>query len=206
MNNNISKHHDDSLYYECLAKVILESKFKNWHLEIVDKPDLQDDYNEIGIEVTQILPYGCNQATSLMKKKKIIDGKLKEEGYTLAMPGMLFHPVKTIPQGEPFPTYNYLLEGIKQKINKISTYGKDFNELDLYVFTDNLDIDLITLKVLLSKIIDVNRDSFDNIFVDACYKIFHLKKDYVGEYYIEKEKYTNFQYRAMKIEEDIKNE
>ena len=55
MNKSMSKHHDDSLYYECLAKLILEKKFKTWKLEISDKPDLQDSVNRIGIEVTQAL-------------------------------------------------------------------------------------------------------------------------------------------------------
>lgn len=42
-------------YYECLAKLILEKLFPNEfeNLEISDKPDLQDDKNEIGVEVTK---------------------------------------------------------------------------------------------------------------------------------------------------------
>ena len=41
-------------YYECLAKLILEKMFPNEfeNLEILDKPDLQDDKNGIGVEVT----------------------------------------------------------------------------------------------------------------------------------------------------------
>ena len=206
MSKSISIHHDDSLYYECLAKIILQNKFKNWNLKVDDKPDLQDKDNGIGIEVTQILPTGCNQALSLMHHGKTIDGKLKKQGYDLAMEEMLFHPSKCYTQGKPFPTYNYLVEGIQKKVDKVLSYRKQFKEIDLYVFTDNLDIDLITLEELFLKIIEINNGSFDNIFVDACYEIFHLKKEYSSKYIIDKEVYTKYQYEAIKMEEDIKHE
>lgn len=206
MSNKVSKHHSDSLYYECLAKIILEKKFKTWCLEVFDRPDLQDNINKIGIEVTRILPEGCNQAISLMNSGKIINGKLKDEGYDLPMSGFLSHPTKEWERGKPFPTFNYLINGIKNKIEKISTYKRDFKELDLYVFTDNLNLDIDTIRVIFSKILEINNASFDNIFIDACYKIFHLKADYVGNYEINREEYNSYQDYALKMEEDIKNE
>jgi len=206
MDNKISKHHDDSLYYEYLAKIVLESKYKDWKLELLDKPDLQDVNNKIGVEVTQILPEGCNQALSLMKAEKGINGELKNKGYNLAMPGLLFHPTKSYEKGKPFPTYNYLLNGIQKKIEKVKTYRKDFKELDLYVFTDNLDMDNETLRELLLRINEANSYAFDNIFIDASYSILHLKDGYAGKYNIDRKDYTNYQYRAMDLEEDMKNE
>lgn len=206
MDKKISKHHDDSLYYECLAKIILENRFKNWNLQIADKPDLQDFNNKIGVEVTQVLPYGCNQALSLMQDGKNIEGTLKEKGYELVMPGMLIHPTKSYVWGEPFPQYNYLVNGIKNKIDKIDSYRNDFNELDLYVFTDNLNLDKDTINTLFHKILEINNNAFDNIFIDACYKIFVLKKEYAYEYVINRQKYTDYQYKAIDMEEGIKNE
>ena len=109
MSNKTKSHHDDSLYYECLAKIILENRFKTWNLEVLDKPDLQDNVNKIGVEVAQILPIGCNQALSLMHDGKNIDGQLKKAGYEVGMKGVLLHPIKCFERGKPFPTFNYLI-------------------------------------------------------------------------------------------------
>ena len=206
MNKNITNHHDDSLYYECLARRILEDRYKSWKFEIIDKPDLQDSNNKIGIEVTQVFPKGYNQAVSLMNQGKKIEGKLQDEGYEQLMPGLLVHPGKTYMKGKPFPAFDYLIEGIEKKINKVKAYQKDFKELDLYVFTDTLDIDIDSLKSLFLKIIEINNGSFDNIFIDACYKIFHLKDEYAGVYNIDVDKYKKYQYEAIDIEEGIINE
>ena len=206
MGNNVSKHHSDSLYYECLAKIILENRFKTWNLEVFDRPDLQDNINKIGIEVTRILPEGCNQAISLMNSGKIIDGKLKDEGYDLYMRGFLRHPTKEWERGKPFPTFNYLINGIKNKIEKIKNYRKDYKEIDLFVFTDNLDLDNDTIAVIFSKISEINNGTFDSIFISACYKVFHLELDYAGSYEINIDEFNSYQEYALEMEEDIKNE
>lgn len=206
MPSTVSKHHDDSLYYECLAKIILEKIFKNWSLRISDRPDLQDKINKVGIEVTQVLPDGCNQAISLMKNEKRIEGKLKEQGYGLPLDGLLIHPTKEWERGKPFPTYNYLLNGIQKKIDKIKSYKHNFDEINLYVFTDNLDLDIDTINVLFLKILEMNKEAFNNIFIDASYKIFHLKKEFFGSCFIDRDEYTSYQHDAIKMEEDIKNE
>ena len=206
MPSTVSKHHDDSLYYECLAKKILESKFKNLKFEVLDKPDLQDKENKIGVEVTQILPLGCNQAVSLMQKERNIDGNLSDSGYKVPMTGILFHPCKSWTIGNPFPAFDYLVCGIQKKINKVKMYKNGYKEVELYVFTDNLEIDIETLQVLFKKILEINTNAFNNIFIDACYKIFHLKNEYAGIYEINKDLYTSYQNEAIKMEEDIKNE
>lgn len=159
----ISLHHTTSLYYEILCKLILE-RVENIKLKLCDKPDLQNE--NIGIEVTSAFPEGYDQAIALMQNGCVIEGKLKNAGYvnTINMPGLLSHPVKECIHGNPFPSLNYIINAVRNKVNKISNYN-NFVELNLFIFTDNIFEGNEAIKNLVEKIIETNDGKFNIIYL-----------------------------------------
>lgn len=129
-------------YYECYAKIVLESIFSGqFDLEIMDKPDLQDIRKSIGIEVTQgrnpkqqeieslysKLPYVQDSAAEKMRKQ------IEKRGGKLCG-GIL----GGISESDDF---GYSVNAFEAKLNKINN-GKyrSLKRYDLFVFDDCLDM------------------------------------------------------------------
>lgn len=77
-------------YYECLAKIILETQFPDEYcvLHLRDKPDLHDPYYDIGVEVTccilpkrqELVSNWSNASAGKGKTKEIYINKIKQFG------------------------------------------------------------------------------------------------------------------------------
>lgn len=176
---NISLHHTTSLYYEILCKLILEC-VENIKLKLCDRPDLQNE--NVEIEVTSAFPRGYDQAIALMQKGCVIEGKLKNAEYvnTINMPGFLKRPEKECIHWNPFPSLNYIIDAVRNKVDKISNYN-NFVELNLFVFTDNIFEEKEAIKNLVEKIIENNDGQFNIIYL--LYLTFILKINCVSHVY-----------------------
>ncbi len=203
MINNSSKHHDSSLYYECLAKLILEQRI-NEKFQLLDKPDLQNLKKSIGVEVTSAFPKGSEQAISIMKSENVIYGKLREMGYenNSDMPGFLLHPTKCWDLYEPFPTFNYIIEAVKLKASKANNY-KDMDDMRLFIITDDLEMDRRTLSLIVEKVIELGKTNFSYIYYQFLNKL--LTIDIINEKFVVEEikEFNKMKYEAIKLEEEV---
>lgn len=179
MSKKISMHHSNSLFYECLAKIIMD-EFMNCEFEISDRPDLQYK-NKIGIEVTTAFPKGYSQAISLMIEGKVIDGNLSDQGYinSKEMPGLLLHPTRNASDPNSF---SYIIERFNNKILKAKTYTY-FENLYLFIFTDNLDIDRRVLNKIILKILEINKLTYKYIYLQYLEKLLII--DCINEKYMQ---------------------
>lgn len=143
-------------YYECLAKLILEKMFPNEfeNLEILDKPDLQDDKNGIGVEVTIARNKVQEENESLYAK--IESGQVRNRDKAIEKINNSYKPCVMYVDGqeirEPDRYNNGILVGIpdnddferifksfSEKIKKLNDDGyKKYMENHLFVYSDIL--------------------------------------------------------------------
>lgn len=129
-------------YYECLAKLILEKMFPNEfeNLEILDKPDLQDDKNGIGVEVT--IARNKDQEENESLYAKIESGQVRNRDkaiekinnssklYAMYVDGILVG----ISDNDDFER---IFESFSEKIKKLNDDGyKKYMENYLFVYSD----------------------------------------------------------------------
>lgn len=136
-------------YDECYAKIVLEKFFpeKYIDLKIADKPDLRDESNNIGIEVTSAIPQNDQEAASLaceipylgeIKKNKRIS-YLKTKGYDYTDYGMFGTSRSFAWTGIGYPDIDkthckYFLSAVKNKIRKLNNSGyAQMGRYDLFV-------------------------------------------------------------------------
>ena len=79
-------------------------------------------------EVTESFPDGQQQACNLYAKKHVneITGVLAQKGYEITGTDdiqILLHPSKVIEQGNPFPTYQYIIDSLSKKVLKSDEYN-----------------------------------------------------------------------------------
>lgn len=129
-------------YYECTAKIVLESLFPNqFDFEIKDKPDLQDRVNEVGIEVTQGRNPKQQEIESLYTKlnydKESDPDKLKKqiEKRGGKLDGGILSGISETDD------FGYSIKAFRKKIAKINAGGyQAMKQYGLFIFDDCLDM------------------------------------------------------------------
>ena len=170
--NKFNKH-----YFERYAELTLYSVFPEWNLHFFksDRPDLQNELDDIGIEVTSSLPAQIWEVNAFGNK---ILGKRVSNEDKKSFAGELF----LAPEGVAYafsPTRglmdinkcNQILDAISHKRNKWKKY-KSFRIRGLYVFTGTSAID----NDILTKIEGSEAFSFFQlIFINAIDTIYYYK-------------------------------
>lgn len=147
-------------YSECYAKIILEDLFADRYgeLTIADKPDLQNDYLSIGVEVTSAIPVEHREAVKLWYMMPYYDSdkqtKSKERMKQLGVEyqgGIQAWPNKCYSnnQIEDNPVMEFI-KCVETKVNKLNSNNyKELNQYDLFV-----DSELDTSENLLPKVLE----------------------------------------------------
>ena len=177
---------NDKRYYEKFALYSLESLFKEEfvHFVCAESPDLQDDFDNIGIEVTRgISDYEgrfkrlCNECTernlslkarfkqaNRMFRKNFLGVFHESNGWVITDPSYgkrkeKFH-VETI------------LEKIEIKSDKLERIYKKFNVNGLYIFAE-FPLNLLDIVLIASKI-SKRPLSFDYYFINVPGKLYFI--------------------------------
>ena len=142
----MTKH--DTYYYERYAKLTLEKSFPEWksHFSKVDRPDLQNESENIGIEVTSSTPSQIREADSYGMKllgKKVADEEEKKFwGYLFLSPervAMAYSATKGSVDSDISPQ---IIAAIAHKRDVWIEKGyKDFQIRGVYIFTGTSIID-----------------------------------------------------------------
>lgn len=146
--SNIGEH-GKYRYEECYVKILLESVYPDIYTElsILDKPDLQNEVLQVGIEVTSAVPNSLREAQACwIKAIKTNDAKIKDKyvkrmkqlGYTYT--GEVQSWLRDDPNQldiEQLYEETSLLDlekSITQKLEKLNRGGfKELKQMDLYV-------------------------------------------------------------------------
>lgn len=141
--SNIGEH-EKYRYEECYAKILLERVYPEMYtdLSILDKPDLQNDVLQVGVEVTSAVPSSLREAKACwIKANNTNDKKIKSKyvkrmeqlGYTYTG-GMQNWLKEDIDQLYEETSLVDLEISIRSKIEKIDRGGyKEFKNMDLYI-------------------------------------------------------------------------
>jgi len=160
-------------------KTLLGDKFS--HLVNNDRPDLQDNINSIGIEVTRAIREDKNVANALinemagMNVKEVDETEMNEinrSGYAYGLgSGKLMGKKEYDYWALALPMKRIL----KSKVEKVSNgfYG-DFREFDLYVFTkENLEDNEIEEAIdYMKRIQNKFKTHYDNLFISQIQSMF----------------------------------
>lgn len=139
-------------YEECEAKLILEKYVSDRYSSILlkDKPDLQDETNNIGIEVTSSIP---------PEKRRAINNWIEEcesNGYNVDFWDAYecsFEEIKDKPEKNQ---YNDFLHAFIRKRNKLSSGGYEiFETYDLFILSEE-QIFLEKIPELLQTLVELN--------------------------------------------------
>lgn len=125
--------HTTIRFEECYAKIVLEDLFPEQfcNLDLKDRPDLQNEELDIGIEVTSAIDQKQREAESLyfeMTEENDAKKEKQKTGATLA-DGILF--------GKPIRIDFYNInEALESKLKKLaSEQYKNFNKQYLFIFS-----------------------------------------------------------------------
>lgn len=178
----MSRHNTEKIYYEFLAKLILENAYpEKYHdIKLQDKPDLVN-FDGRGIEVTRSLYSGSGEASHMFQiiknhKLKTADPRalkrLIQLGYNIIKSNtnrIVGYALKT----GIWMTTNELETSYKSKISKLDHYGSN---TDLFIFASPQvlyewsDIEIFLERIdLLSK---HNARKFNRVFIFQYRKLF----------------------------------
>ena len=141
--SNIGEH-EKYRYEECYAKILLERVYPEMYtdLSILDKPDLQNDVLQVGVEVTSAVPSSLREAKACwIKANNTNDKKIKSKyvkrmeqlGYTYTG-GMQNWLKEDIDQLYEETSLVDLETSIRSKIEKIDRgWYKEFKNMDIYI-------------------------------------------------------------------------
>lgn len=141
--SNIGEH-EKYRYEECYAKILLERVYPEMYtdLSILDKPDLQNDVLQVGVEVTSAVPSSLREAKACwIKANNTNDKKIKSKyvkrmeqlGYTYTG-GMQNWLKEDIDQLYEETSLVDLETSIRSKIEKIDRGGYiEFKNMDIYI-------------------------------------------------------------------------
>lgn len=179
--------HPKADYYECYAKIVLEElypeEFSN--LEIKDKPDLQTNSMELGIEVTSSIDKDQRNAESLFADihyNRVRDkaGALKriekcgcklEDFILVGKPGR--------------DSFDLILSSFKEKLKKLNEEYQEVKKNYLFIFSDILaDERMIIDAIRDMQQVQKNREKqFYKVFVLVPEECYYLDL-YTGDYKI----------------------
>ncbi|BBF42412.1 hypothetical protein lbkm_1094 [Lachnospiraceae bacterium KM106-2] len=159
--------HTKLKYFECYAKIVLEDMFPKifFNLKIKDKPDLQNNISNIGVEVTSSVDKSHKEAEALYAEwsykedcnRNFIEKQIKkcgakiEEGILIGKPGE--------------DSFLNVIKQAKLKVLKLNKYSH-FTKQYLFIFSDIL-ADKHMLDSALEELREIcdRPNSFDCIFV-----------------------------------------
>lgn len=155
-------------YYECYAKIVLEEMFPDqfYELVILDRPDLQNDQLNVGIEVTSSINPKQKESESLYVKwcdqsnerQKKTERQIRKCGARLNN-GIL----SGIPSHNEF---DRIYVTVKDKLGKIGKY-KPFEKQYLFIFSDIYATSNMLEKIFeeIHHICYLESLKFDNIYI-----------------------------------------
>lgn len=161
-------------YDECYAKLVLERHFQNRYssLKILDKPDLIDEENGIGIEVTSAILQKRREAIKLWYKMPYYSAeeqdRKKERMQQLGEPyqGQIQGWTTIYPNelNEQHPLINFI-SAVENKVKKLNKkhYWK-LKQYDLYVYSEFF-IQEELLPNIIRKINEVNCGNLNFTFI-----------------------------------------
>lgn len=199
----------DTCFFERYAKLSLEALFGEQYAGLVnsDRPDLQDEKNSIGIEVTRAITEDKNVANSLINEmagrqvKEVNEDllKIQESGYSYGL---------DLNYAMGSNEYNYwalalpMKRILESKIWKVNNgfYG-EYNEFGLYVFT-KYDLMADEVNEIIGFMMDVQQDKavrYDHLFISQIETLFDcdLRQGDFDCYPIDSLLRRSFYYRAI---------
>lgn len=174
-------------YYECFAKLVLERFFPTRYsfLRISDKPDLIDDENDIGVEVTSADPEKRKEAIKLFcktpyyspKQQERAKGRMEQLGEPYQGMVQSWSTNYSYKLDERHPLMNFI-KIVEKKVKTINKkHYQKLKRYDLYVYSEFLWRDHI-LPEITDKINEVNNEdlkfSFIYLFLQDCIYEYNL--------------------------------
>ena len=199
----------DTCFFERYAKLSLEALFGEQYAGLVnaDRPDLQDEKNGIGIEVTRAISEDKNVANSLINEmagrqvKEVNEDllKIQESGYSY---GLDLNYAMGSNESNYWALALPMKRILESKIWKVNNgfYG-EFNEFGLYVFT-KYDLMADEVNEIIGFMMDVQRDKavrYDHLFISQIETLFDcdLRQGDFDCYPIDSLLRRSFYYRAI---------
>lgn len=199
----------DKKYYENYARIsLIEIYNKNLiNAKLKDKPDIQDEINNIGIEVTRSELkneciassitnkfFGKNLSLSelelcIKRDFKTFDGAIGEiDGVNYISPskGMIDYRVKI----------DKIVASIIKKAKKFEKNYTKFKENDLYIFTVDSCITYSDIEKVMENEA-IKKCPFDNIFINCIDKIYICNKRNIKEIKISSVQLRKFKKEAI---------
>lgn len=167
-------------YNECYAKLVLEKVFSERYNNLIfsDRPDLRNQRNTIGIEVTSAIPEDVKESTKLWyqlesntaKKPELNKERMKQLGVEYTG-GVQAWPLTVYPTGN-FDKSPYLdiLKKLETKIKKLNSGKYDLLErYDLFIETE-LFVEEDFLPIILNRALKINTGKLQYSYL---YVMFH---------------------------------
>ena len=191
----------DKHYYERYAELTLYNVFPEWesHFTRSDRPDLQNEIDDIGIEVTSSTPSTIRERQSYGAKilgKKV--SRTEEERYrgelflTPERVVYAFSPTKGLTDADVSPQ---IISAITHKKSIWKDY-KEYGKRGLYIFSGTSLID----EELLKKIEESEPFSFFQlVFINAIDRIYYFVEGWKEKEFTNEE-LTGFKKQAQEVE------
>ena len=163
----------DKYYYECFALLTLKYFWSGYEdgFENLDKPDLQNEKADIGIEVVQALSEEEGLYRSMLSKGYGTEETWEEEA------AFEF-------QGDEYDNSKHIREIYKRfgeklhKLNKQEDGYKPFSMNGIYIYAENSKIekkDILEMQPRFEQIQSRYMKGFDIIFINAIDKMYEIK-------------------------------
>ena len=179
----------DKHYFERYAELTLYSVFPEWnsHFTISDRPDLQNEIDNIGIEVTSSTPSRIREVSAfgakLLGEKVSIKDEKKFRGQLYLSSGKVayaYSPTKGLVDADRSPE---IISAIAHKRDIWKDYS-DFRRRGIYIFTGTSLID----DEMLDKIEKHESFSFFHmVFVNAIDKIYYYENGWKTKEFTDEE-------------------
>lgn len=202
-------------YYEAYAKIslidIYNKKLKSAKTTDKESPDIQDDLNNIGIEVTRssskikcivdsISNNLFNKGYKLDELKSIINKNYKSFNGNIGQ----IDNINYISPHKGLINNSTILKNIKNSIIKKSKlfydHYKIYNENDLYIFTGDSTLNICDIQEIIDNLQNA-KIPFNKIFINCIDKIFIWDKDSIVQKNINIEKLKYYKLEAINYRE-----
>ena len=171
MNDNHKKH--VYRWEECYAKLVLEQTFPERfsQLEIADKPDLQDDLSNMGVEVTTAIAKNEKEKDHLFSE--LVQGhgtpeRQKKSKERIRQLGGIYHDPGVMSSWVDYRDLNRIYSALESKLEKLNAGGYRNLDKQLVFITDTNIIrpdELNEVWTEIAKRQEVYSKRFDSIFL-----------------------------------------
>ena len=204
--NNKYMHHAMNIYnkhyFERYARLTLYSVFPEWkpHFSIIDRPDLQNELDDVGIEVTSSTPSHIREVASygakLLGEKITIENEEKFRGKLFLDSERVaygYSPTKGLVDADKSPE---IIAAISHKCDIWNGY-KEFHLRGIYVFTGTSLID----DEMLKNIVKSEASSFFNlVIINAIDTLYYFLKGSWTRIEFSDEELADFKKKALLVE------